>query len=139
MHSYFSPYGTAYDAAVTYFSVLCDFHGRLARKTHLADSPFRFATGIDEFTGDAAWTLMGLEAILGKIPLPSLEYHNRKGDYALWAETSLGDRALAEELAGMQSYKGERLRKSLLKAVASSLARGGDANDQNDKPTLPPG
>ena len=124
VHSYFSPYGTAYDAAVTYFSVLCDFHGRLARKTHLADSPFRFATGIDEFTGDAAWTLMGLEEVLGKIPLPSLEYHNRKGDYALWAETSLGDRALAEELSGMQSYKGERLRESLLKAVASSLIRG---------------
>lgn len=70
MHSYFSPYSSPYDAAVTYFAVLCDLHGRLSRKTHLADSPFRFATGIDQFTGEFAWTLMGLEAILGQIPSP---------------------------------------------------------------------
>ncbi len=124
VHNYFSPYGSPYDAAVTYFAVLCDFHGRLKRKTHLADSPFRFATGIDQFTGDSAWTLMGLEAILEKIPLSSLEYHNANGDYALWAETSLGDGALAEKLAGMQKLKGERLRKGLLRAVADSLATG---------------
>ena len=126
VHSYFSPYGSPYDAAVTYFAVLCDLHGRLSRKTHLADSPFRFATGIDQFTGELAWTLMGLEAILGQIPLPSLEYHNVKGDYVLWAETSLGDRALAERLAGMQKLKGKRLREGLLQAVAASLAREGD-------------
>ena len=125
VHNYFSPYGSPYDAAVTFFAVLCDFHGRLGRKTHLADSPFRFATGIDQFTGDLAWTLMGLETILSRIPLPSLEYHNTKGDYVLWAETSLGDSALAEKLAGMQKLKGESLRKGLLGAVASSLASGG--------------
>ncbi|MFZ3113714.1 alpha-amylase [Methanothrix sp.] len=122
VHNYFSPYGSPYDAAVTYFAVLSDFHCRLKRKTHLADSPFRFATGIDQFTGDSAWTLMGLEAILDKIPLPSLEYHNANGDYALWTEKSLGDSALAEKLAGMQKLKGERLRKGLLRAVADSLA-----------------
>lgn len=125
VHSYFSPYGSPYDAAVTYFAVLCDFHGRLRKKTHLADFPFRFATGIDQFTGDLAWTLKGLETIIRKIPLPSLEYHNRKGDYALWAETSLGDSVLAEKLAGMQKLKGEQLRKGLLQAVAASLTREG--------------
>jgi len=51
-----------------------------------------------------------------------LEYHNANGDYALWAETSLGDSALAEKLAGLQKLKGERLRKGLLRAVADSLA-----------------
>ncbi len=125
VHNYFSPYGNPYDAAVTYFAVLCDFHGRLSKKTHLADYPFRFATGIDQFTGDVAWTLRGMQTMLRKIPLPSLEYHNRKGDYALWAETSLGDGVLAEKLAGMQKLKGEELRKELLQAVAASLARGG--------------
>lgn len=124
VHNYFSPYGSPYDAAITYFSVLCDFHGRLSRKTHLADSPFRFATGIDQFTGEVAWTLMGLKEILDRIPLPSLEYHNLQGDYASWAESSLGDCVLAEKLAGMQTLKGERLRKGLLKAVASSLMKG---------------
>ena len=35
VHSYFSPYGTPYDAAVTYFSVLSDLHSRLKKKIHL--------------------------------------------------------------------------------------------------------
>ncbi len=122
VHSYFSPYGNPYDASVTLFSVLCDLHYRLKQKTHLADSPFRFATGIDEFTGSLAWTLTGMREILGTIPLDSLEYHSREGDYASWARTSLGDEPLAEKMAKLQSIRGERLRKSLLKAIDAALS-----------------
>ncbi len=123
VHNYFSPYGTPYDASVTYFSVLCDLHGRLNKKTHLADAPFQFATGIDEFTGEAAWTLSGLQEILRTISPASLEYHNGRGDLVSWARMSLGDEALAEKMARMKSFKGERLRKSLLKAVNAALVR----------------
>lgn len=124
MHSYFSPYGNPYEASVTYFSVLCDLHYRLKKKTHLADSPFLFATGIDEFTGDVAWTLSGMQEILGRVQLTTLEYHNSEGDFAAWARTSLGDGALAEKMARMQSITGERLRRSLLKAVNAALLEG---------------
>jgi alpha-amylase len=122
VHSYFSPYGSPYDASVTFFSVLCDLHYRLKQKTHLADSPFRFATGIDEFTGEEAWTLAGMQEILGTLPLASLEYHNCEGDYASWARTSLGDEFLAEKMTKLQSQRGERLRKSLLKAMDATLS-----------------
>ncbi len=121
VHSYFSPYGTPYDAAVTYFGVLTDLHYRLKKKTGLADEPFRFATGKDEFTGDHAWSLAGLMAALSKVDLASLEYHNGRGDLALWARTSLGDEILAERLAELKDIKGERLRKNLLKAAEASL------------------
>ena len=82
MHSYFSPYGIPYDASVTYFSVLCDLHYRLKKKIHLADSPFRFATGMDQFTGEVAWSLAGLQNILKTVSLDSLQYHNSRGDLA---------------------------------------------------------
>jgi alpha-amylase len=124
VHSYFSPYGIPYDASVTYFSVLSDLHYRLKQKTHLADSPFRFATGIDQFTGEVAWTLEGLHSILKIVSIDSLQYHNSKGDLALWAATSLGDAALAQAMAKSKSIKGERLRKSLLSAVEAALSEG---------------
>jgi alpha-amylase len=124
VHSYFSPYGIPYDASVTYFSVLCDLHYRLKMRTHLADSPFRFATGVDQFTGEVAWSLAGLQNILKTVSLDTLHYHNSRGDLALWAATSLADASLAERLAKLKSIKGERLRKGLLKAVDAALLGG---------------
>jgi len=124
VHSYFSPYGLPFDASVTYFSVLCDLHYRLKIKTHLADSPFCFATGKDQFTGEVAWSLAGMQNILKTASIESLQYHNSRGDLAHWAKTSLADTPLAGRLAKLKSTKGEELRKGLLKAVDSAL-RGG--------------
>jgi alpha-amylase len=124
VHSYFSPYGIPYDASVTYFSVLCDLHYRLKEKTHMADSPFRFATGKDLFTGEVAWSLAGLQNILKTVSIASLQYHNSRGDLARWAATSLADVDLAERMSELKSIKGERLRKSLLSSVDASLSEG---------------
>ncbi|MBN1235801.1 MAG: glycoside hydrolase family 57 protein [Methanotrichaceae archaeon] len=122
VHSYFSPYGISYDASVTYFSVLCDLHYRLKKKIHLADSPFRFATGKDQFTGEVAWSLAGLQNILKAVSIDSLQYHNSRGDLARWAASSLADTGLAERMSKSKSIKGERLRKSLLSAVDFALS-----------------
>jgi alpha-amylase len=122
VHSYFSPYGMPYDASVTYFSVLCDLHYRLKKKIHLADSPFRFATGIDQFTGETAWSLAGLQNILKTISIESLQYHNNRGDLAFWAATSLGEPDLAQRISKSKTLKGERLRKSVIKAVDDCLS-----------------
>ena len=122
VHSYFSPYGIPYDASVTYFSVLGDLHYRLKKKIHLADSPFLFATGVDQFTGEMAWSLAGLQNILKTVSIESLQYHNSRGDLAFWAETSLGDSDLAERIDQSKSLRGERLRKSLIKAVENQLS-----------------
>jgi alpha-amylase len=121
VHSYFSPYGTPYDAAVTYFSVLSDLHSRLKKKIHLADDPFRFATGIDQFTGKVAWSLKGLQKMLEDVELTVLEYHVSRGDLVLWAATSLGDETLAERLTQLKSLRGEKLRRRLMKAIDAAL------------------
>jgi alpha-amylase len=121
VHSYFSPYGTPYDAAVTYFSVLSDLHSRLKKKIHLADDPFRFATGIDQFTGKVAWSLKGLQKMLEDVELTVLEYHVSRGDLVLWAATSLGDETLAERLTPLKSLRGEKLRRRLMKAIDAAL------------------
>jgi alpha-amylase len=121
VHSYFSPYGTPYDAAVTYFGVLSDLHSRLKKKIHLADDPFRFATGIDQFTGKVAWSLKGLQKLLEDVELTVLEYHNGRGDLVLWARESLGDETLAKRLSKLKSFEGEKLRKNLEKAVDAAL------------------
>ena len=124
MHSYFSPYGTPYDAAVAYFSVLADLHYRLKKNLKMADEQFRFAKGIDEFTGEVAWSLVGLKKALENVDTDCLEYHNQKGDLAEWARTSLGAEGLGRELDELKDIKGERLRKALLQAVDAALKLG---------------
>jgi hypothetical protein len=96
-------------------------HNRLKKRIHLADDPFRFATGIDQFTGKVAWSLKGLQKMLKDVELATLEYHNGKGDMVLWARESLGDEILAESISQLKSLKGEKLRNSLIKAVDSAL------------------
>ena len=125
VHNYFSPYGIPYDASVTYFSVLADLHYRLKKRIHLADAPFRFATGVDQFTGEVAWSLAGMKEALKTVSLESLEYHSRQGDLALWAATSLGDGVLVKRISRSRRIKGERLREKLIKAVQSSLEVAG--------------
>jgi alpha-amylase len=122
VHSYFSPYGIPYDASVTYFSVLCDLHYRLKKISHLADSPFLFATGVDQFTGEMVWSLAGLAEILRSVSIESLEYHSHKGDLSFWAKTSLGDTDLAERISKSKRLRGEGLRERLIKAVEHALS-----------------
>ena len=122
VHSYFSPYGNPYDAVVTYFSVLVDLHCRLKKIVRLGDEPFLFATGIDQFTAYAAWSLKGLQTALASVDIASLEYHNARGDLAAWARTSLGDEKLAERMEYFAYLDGEELRESLLRTIGDALA-----------------
>lgn len=124
VHSYFSPYGNAYEAAVTYFSVLADLHYRIKKRIRLGDEPFRFAAGEGQFTGEVVWSLEGLQIVLARIDAASLEYHNDRGDLASWTKTSLGDGCLAEKLEGLGDMRGEGLRKALLRAVGAALQEG---------------
>ncbi|MCJ7445081.1 MAG: alpha-amylase [Methanotrichaceae archaeon] len=121
VHSYFSPYNNPFDAAITYFSILTDFHYRLKERFKFADAPFEFAKEIDKFTGGSAWSLEGLASELAQAELESIEYHMKRGDLALWAETSLGDDELAERFKRLENLNGEDLRKELLKAVQLGL------------------
>ncbi|HWQ18344.1 MAG TPA: alpha-amylase, partial [Methanotrichaceae archaeon] len=117
VHSYFSPYGNPYDAAVTFFSALSDLQFRVKALIEVADQPFEFATGEEEPTGEEAWSAKALCKVLEKVDVCSLEYHMDKGDLAAWARTSLHDEAMAERIEKSSDMRGEKLRRKLVKAV----------------------
>ncbi len=119
VHSYFSPYETAYSAFVTFFSVLHDFDFRVRNAFDAAEEPFVFSTN----TKDSllkTWGLNGLRDSLKKIPLESIEYHMKRGDLENWIRTSLHDEKLAELIGELKS-EGEDLRSDLLNLVSRRL------------------
>ncbi len=121
VHSYFSPYKNAYDAAVTFFAVLSDLHFRVKEKLRLADEPFKFSVGIEQPTGDAVWSLEGMQRALAKVDIKSIEYHVKNSDLANWVRTSLGEEQLAEKLEDVGDLHDEKLRLRLLDVVEACL------------------
>jgi len=121
VHSYFSPFGSPTDAFVTAQATILDFENRVRFATVAANEPFLFNTGVGErnFTGVMVWTLKGFVKRLQDVPVKSLEFHTRNGDFEEWARTSLYNKTLAERLKEVRSskLKGEMLRKSLVKVA----------------------
>jgi alpha-amylase len=121
VHSYFSPYGSPVDAFVTEQAAILDFENRVRLASAVANEPFLFYTGVgeDHFAGTMAWSLKGFAQTLQKVNTKSLEFHNSRGDFEKWAEKSLRDEILTEELKKIRvaKMKGEILRKSLIKTA----------------------
>jgi len=119
VHSYFSPFNSPTDAFVTEQSAILDFENRVRLAAGASNEPFLFYTGVGEnhFTGMMAWSLKGFKKTLQQIGIKSLEFHNSRGDFEKWAENSLYDKTLAEQLEKIRlsKLKGELLRKSLIK------------------------
>jgi alpha-amylase len=118
VHSYFSPYGTPADAFVTAQAAILDFENRVRLAAVAADEPFLFYTGTSEkyYTGKMACGLKGFSRTIETISLKSLEFHTKRGDLAKWAQNSLHDVLLADELKkiNLAKLQGEPLRKGLL-------------------------
>ncbi|MEM3731832.1 MAG: DUF5752 family protein, partial [Candidatus Bathyarchaeia archaeon] len=127
VHSYFSPFNTPTDAFVTAQAAILDFENRVRREAIAADEPFLFYTGVGEekFTGIMAWSLKGFLKAVKEVDTKSLEFHNNRGDFEKWAEKSLQDKVLAEQLRKLKSpeIKEEQLRKSLAKIVVERIRR----------------
>jgi hypothetical protein len=68
------------------------------------------------------WSLKGFLKAVKEIDAKSLEFHNSRGDFENWAEKSLGDKELAEQLeTKLSKLEGEKLRKSLIKIVSERI------------------
>ncbi|HRW83040.1 MAG TPA: alpha-amylase, partial [Methanothrix sp.] len=134
VHNYFSPYGSPYDAAVTFFAVLADLHHRVKSWVNASDDPFLFSTGIDQFTGDAAWGPRSLGEAIEEVLIESLEYHARRGDLSAWARGSLRDAAFAEKIEAAEALRGDGLRAALLAAAAVAAGRGSPRRTGSDRP-----
>ncbi len=133
VHNYFSPYGSPYDAAVTFFSVLSDLHHRVKSWVDAADDPFLFSTGIDVFTGDVAWGRRSLREVFETVEIGSLEYHAKRGDLSAWARRSLADAALAERFEAAEDLSGDGLRAALLEAVDGADRRDRSKSKKEDR------
>lgn len=119
VHSYFSPFNTPIDAYITSQAAILDFENRVRMASVVANEPFLFYTGVGEkyFTGEMTLSLKGFAKLLQRVNIESLEFHNRRGDFEIWATNSLHDKPLAEQLKKIRlsRLKGTPLRKSLIK------------------------
>ncbi len=114
VHSYFSPYESPQNAAITIQSALVDFESRVKLYVVAANEPFLFNTGSGDnhFTGTKAWSLKGFVDAVTKVDLRSLEFHNKQKDFEAWAALSLRDETLAQKFKEIRVSKitGQRLR-----------------------------
>lgn len=126
VHSYFSPFNSPMDAFATAHSAILDFENRARLAIVTANEPFLFYTGVGEkyFAGVMTWSLSGLKKALQKISIESIEFHNRRGDFEKWAEKSLRDKTLAEQLRKIRlsRLRGESLRKVLVETIKKRFA-----------------
>jgi hypothetical protein len=62
-----------------------------------------------------AWSLKGFIKAFRTVDVRAVEFHNCRGDFASWAEHSLQDEVLVQQLkkAGAAKLKGEELRKAI--------------------------
>lgn len=97
-------------------------HGRLPEcnsplelpETEVQREPrFHFYESIGKPLHETASTLQDLRQKIGKIPLVSLEFHQKRGDFARWIREISKDVQLAEAFEKI-SETGENLRKELL-------------------------
>jgi alpha-amylase len=121
VHSYFSPFGSPTDAFVAGQSAILDFENRVRLASVAANEPFLFHTDVGEkfYTGVMAWSLQGFQNAMAKVSVRSLEFHDGRGDFEKWAEKSLQDKTLVEQLKDVRrsKAKGEKLRNMLVIAV----------------------
>jgi hypothetical protein len=75
----------------------------------------------DGFVGRQAASLYEFLQCLRTVPVESLTYHGVRGDFAAWAESTLGDGELATQLHKLthRPLCGEALRETLVQRVAA--------------------
>ena len=121
VHSYFSPFGSPTDAYIAAQSAVLDFENRIRLASIAANEPFLFYTGKGEkhYTGIVAYSLKGFTNAVQRAPEESVEFHNASGDYEKWAETSLRDKVLADQLkeVRLSGLKGEELTRAIAKVA----------------------
>jgi hypothetical protein len=90
------------------------------------ESGFHFFTGIGEYTGITANSLVEFAEKLQTVPVDSVTFHFQRDDFQKWLRSVIGDDELAKRIDRIKEWprwsSGENLRKDLLKAVEKRLA-----------------
>ncbi len=125
VHSYFSPYENPLNAFVAAQTSILDFETRVRAITQAANQAFLFYTeaGKENYTGTTAFSLAGFIKGTETAEEETLEFHNRRGDFANWAASSLMDPALEQKLKAptLAKANGTVLRRKLLAITKKHL------------------
>ncbi len=125
VHSYFSPYAKPIDAFITSQAAFMDLEQRLKTETFAANETFNYQTGEGKegSTGFTILSLIGFNDSLSKVPLRSIEFHRKRGDFEVWVEQSLRDIALADKIheVNAKDLGGEKIRLELKKVVKQHI------------------
>jgi len=83
---------------------------------------FLFFMDIGQYNGEFAPSLADLCEKLKKIPLKSIEFHFKRGDFERWIRDTLGDEHLANRISKIdRSTHGEELRTTIHRIVKNRL------------------
>lgn len=94
---------------------------RILRTVPTCDA-FLFFTDIGQYEGEFAPSLFDFCEKLKTIPLKSIEFHFKRGDFERWTRETLGDEYLAKRISKIErSTQGEELRTTLQVIVKNHL------------------
>jgi len=89
---------------------------------------FLFFVDAERYTGEFATSLTDLLKKLDKVPLESIEFHFRRGDFEKWVGRTIGDEVLADRLRRVDRLiRGEELKVAIKEAVRKRLEELGQA------------
>ena len=77
---------------------------------------FYFYAELDKPLNEIALNLQDLRNKIGQVPVASLEFHQKRGDFAKWIRDVLNDTQLAENIQNIEKT-GADLKEALLKAL----------------------
>jgi hypothetical protein len=83
---------------------------------------FHFSTDIGQYHRKSANSLADFSENLKTVPLKSIEFHFKRGDFERWIRETLGDEYLANGISRIdKSVQGEALRTGIQRIVESRL------------------
>jgi len=82
------------------------------------DKGFHFFTSVGKYTGETAISLATFAREVEFVPVESLDFHFRRGDFQKWIAETIGDAELATKVGHIEKgLSGDRLRRQIVKIV----------------------
>ncbi len=97
----------------------CNLHPEPPKRAVSSRWGFYFYEGVGKPLFEAAFNPEDLSKKIMKVPVASLEFHQKRGDFARWLQDVFKDEQLAKAIEKAQKT-GEDLRRELLKALIRS-------------------
>ena len=89
-----------------------------------ANNAFYFFTDIGQYTNRCSAYLADFCNAIRTIDVKSVEFHFKRGDFAIWIKETIGDNELGNEInRASKTIRGEELRTTILQTVEARLTK----------------